>query len=163
MADTRVPLTSGLPKPRRTDPDGFSHTMTAYRIDDLGAVREYIMGMDFTDLKQNMQKRSDGLLWSTVKCEWAERCYKRWLFLRRKYEDEPLPPSGEIDEFWHQHMLDTRAYFEDTARIFGYYHHHFPYFGGRSAEDREDFHRAWRNTCERYEEEYGEPILEHVD
>jgi hypothetical protein len=61
---------------------------------------------------------------SPEKLNYVEKQYKNWLYLRRKYEGEILPPSKEIDEFWDAHILDTRAYHRHTNRIFGYYLHH---------------------------------------
>ena len=40
-----------------------------------------------------------------------------------------------MDAFWHQHILDTVAYQRDTVQIFGYFLHHFPYFGIWAAKD----------------------------
>src|SRR3989338_2769153 len=57
--------------------------------------------------------------------------YRNFLFLNKKYELErgQLPPSEEIDEFWHNHILDTKKYHHDCDNIFGFYLHHYPYFG----------------------------------
>ena len=153
MPDVRP---SGLTIPKRDDPDGYSHTMAADRIGPLDEVWSYIEAIDFGSMKQNMQDRSDGLGWSARKCDWAEQQYKRWLFLRRKHENEAMPPNVEIDKFWHEHMLDTRSYFRDTARIFGYYQHHFPYFGARGDADEEDLNTTWRTVCQRFMAEFGD-------
>jgi hypothetical protein len=40
----------------------------------------------------------------------------------------PGPPGGELDIFWHFHILDTEAHIRDTARIFGRYLRHPPDF-----------------------------------
>jgi hypothetical protein len=152
------PVEAAPPRPKRLDPDGFSHTMAAYRIAAMGEVEKYIANIDFSMQKRNMRSREDGLNWSREKCEHVEVVYKRWLLLRRKYEAEDMPPSIEIDKFWHEHMLDTRAYFEHTARIFGYYHHHFPYFGMRNGADEVALHEAWKNTSRRYRENFGEEL-----
>lgn len=158
-----VTLRSGLEHPSRTDPDGYSHTMASERISSLTDVRAYISQMDFSMMKHNMEDRAGGLEWAPPKCEWAERQYKRWLYIRREYENEPMPPNREIDKFWHEHMLDTRRYFVDSAKIFGYYHHHFPYFGTRGEADAEDLRRAWKNTCRRFRETFGIYPLEFED
>jgi hypothetical protein len=83
------------------------------------------------------------------------------LFIWRKYEDEDLPPSIDIDEFWHNHILDTRRYIEDCSRIFGYYRHHYPYFGLRGPEDECALQVAFDRSNERYLAEFGEEIVEY--
>ena len=45
-------------------------------------------------------------------------------------------PNNKIDAFWHQHILDTKAYARDCMTVFGCFIHHNPYFGlnGDAAE-----------------------------
>lgn len=35
-------------------------------------------------------------------------------------------PNKQIDEMWHEHILDTRKYSDDCQTVFGYYLHHTP-------------------------------------
>ncbi len=53
--------------------------------------------------------------------------YRNYLVLRMLYPNIDLPPSREIDEFWHNHILHTQKYHEDCESIFGYYLHHHPH------------------------------------
>jgi hypothetical protein len=46
-----------------------------------------------------------------------------------------LPASRPLDLFWHEHLLDTRAYFADCEQVAGRYLHHLPYFGMRNEAD----------------------------
>jgi hypothetical protein len=62
-----------------------------------------------------------------------------------------------VDEFWHQHILDTRAYRADCEAIFGRFLEHFPYFGLRGAQDAEDLTNAYAATLEAYEDAFGSP------
>lgn len=62
-----------------------------------------------------------------------------------------------VDEFWHQHILDTHAYHEDCEVIFGNYLHHFPYFGMRGEADAKALEDAYADTLERYRASFGEP------
>lgn len=137
-----------------------------YRIDALDEVRRYIAEINFGSLKKKLCSppgEEGGLGWGTAKADAVETQYRNWLFLRRKYEGESLPPSPDIDQFWHSHILDTRAYHRDCARIFGTYHHHYPYFGARGEQDRAELFRAWRRALELYEGEFGEPIYQIPD
>jgi hypothetical protein len=131
------------------------------RIADLAEVRRYIDAIDFTPMINKMgDDHHGGLGWSVEKLRFVERQYKNWLFLRRKYEGETLPPSVAIDEFWHRHILDTRPYHRDCSRIFGYYLHHFPYLGLRGEADRQALIDAWERTRAHYREEFDDDIWE---
>lgn len=72
--------------------------------------------------------------------------------------DFSIVPNKYIDIFWHEHILDSRAYFEDCQEIFGEYLHHNPYFGLRGEDDNKD----WEDTaylCNLiWEEVYGEKL-----
>lgn len=54
--------------------------------------------------------------------------YRRYLFLKLKYgQDFALPPSLDIDEVWHAHILHTEDYCRFSEAAFGYYLHHHPH------------------------------------
>ena len=36
------------------------------------------------------------------------------------------PPTQAVDEFWHQHILNTKKYANDCQNIFGFFVHHLP-------------------------------------
>jgi hypothetical protein len=57
-------------------------------------------------------------------------------------------PTHDIDEFWHQHILDTRKYAEGCQNALGQFLHHFPYFGMRGDEDRNNLDKSFRQTRE---------------
>ena len=66
--------------------------------------------------------------WSDGLCDSVEDRYRKFLVLMLLYPKHPLAPTRFIDEFWHAHILDTRAYHEDCNRLFGHYVHHRPHF-----------------------------------
>jgi hypothetical protein len=146
------------------EPSGAASTS-----EDLEAVRRYIQAIDFSRLKQNMrhperEKFSPG--WSQGKTDYVEQQYKNWFFLVRKFDGQgEMPPSPDIDEFWHQHILDTKAYQRDTEAVFGRFLHHWPYFGSGgqsgSEDDRGDLLAAWELVQQRYVAEYGELIYDY--
>lgn len=87
--------------------------------------------------------------------------YRRFLFLNKKFNDKhgQLPPSEDIDEFWHSHILDTQAYVKDCQAIYGKYMHHYPYFGiGVDGTNEDDLNNAFEITQKLYLQEYGEVI-----
>lgn len=61
--------------------------------------------------------------------QWADeavREYQRFLILKALHPDKILRPDAIVDDLWHAHILDTRAYAEDCDRIFGAFLHHDP-------------------------------------
>lgn len=95
--------------------------------------------------------------WSKTEAEIAIQYYKNFLFLNKKYlSSHPvIPPLLEVDEIWHHHILDTRQYTKDCMGIFGYYFHHYPYFGTRSETDLNNLTIAFDLAQELYEHEFG--------
>lgn len=88
--------------------------------------------LDFSMLRQKLGQEKG---WSPEYQEEVEDLYRRFLALNIAYPDRKICPTGPIDEFWHAHILDTRAYERDCDYLFGSYLHHFPYFGMRGPED----------------------------
>jgi len=82
--------------------------------------------------------------------------YQRFLTLCRSNPDIGVVPSAVVDDFWHLHILDTQKYAEDCDRFFGYFLHHFPYFGMRDAQDARNLKAAWELSLALYEAEFGE-------
>jgi hypothetical protein len=143
---------------RRDGNPSVTPATAADRIDGLEAVRDYINRIDLTTLKQQLTlpPARGGHSWTAERADTAEVKYKKWLFLQRKYEDLLQSPGSEVDIVWHFHILDSRAYIRDTARIFGHYLQHYPYFGMTEgiAKAREVF----KTTRRLYRAEYGEEL-----
>ncbi|MFJ4143386.1 glycine-rich domain-containing protein [Pseudomonas sp. NPDC089734] len=123
----------------------------------------HIEQMDLSSLKNKLCSESKLLTrtWSTAECEVAIQYYKNFLFLNKKYlKHYPvIPPSIEIDEIWHQHILDTRTYTTDCRKIFGHYFHHYPQFGTRGKQDSKNLNIAFEVTQTLHEIEFGNRIL----
>ncbi|ABV79514.1 hypothetical protein A1I_05970 [Rickettsia bellii OSU 85-389] len=123
----------------------------------LNILWDKIISLDFVQQKSKMQKEEfEG--WSIQKLNIVEEQYKRMLFLWVKYDSLDLPPSEDIDIFWHYHILDTRKYYEDCQKIFGYYQHHNPYFV--IGEDKKELLKAFENTLLLYKKEFHEELYE---
>jgi len=75
-----------------------------------------------------------GYGWSLEYAVEISQLYRIFLFLCLRYPDQKILPPREVDEFWHLHILDTRAYVRDCEQVFGQYLHHFPYAGLRGAQ-----------------------------
>lgn len=81
--------------------------------------------------------------------------YRRFLFLAAVV-DHPVSPSDPVDQAWHRHLLDTRAYWEEFCpQVLGRPLHHSPSRGG--AEERQRLLHDYRQTLESYAAIYGEP------
>lgn len=134
------------------------------RIERLERVSRYLEELDFS-LERRRLREGGGPVpaWSHEKAAFVERLYKRWLFLRRKYEGEDLPPPEDVAEFWRAHLLDTRRYFRETAAVFGYYLHHYPYSGECDEDDRRKTLKLRERSRKLYEAEFGEKLVDYCE
>ncbi len=84
--------------------------------------------MSHLDLSSVRRTVIEKLGWPSEKTEQVELEYRRFLYAlaRKRRVDLISPPTPEVDEFWHQHILDTRKYREDCETVFGHYIDHTP-------------------------------------
>lgn len=114
--------------------------------------------LDLEPIRYKLVYDPEGEPWSRERAERAEIAYKRFLTLVVLYPKQRLVPLGDIDKFWHQHILDTRKYAEDCDKVFGHFLHHFPYFGLRGEEDAEGLKQAGVETAALFVREFGDEI-----
>jgi len=117
---------------------------------------EAIYALDLDPIKVKLMDKREGLGWSREEADRHELEYRRFLALVAKFPDEVVAPNTNVDKFWHAHILDTMKYAEDCEAIFGYFLHHFPYFGMRDAEDAANLARAAENMQRLYQQEFGQ-------
>ena len=124
-----------------------------------------IAGLDLEMIKMKMSLPDEGEGWTKEQCEDAEIEYKRFLHLNKKFLKLSIVPTNVIDTMWHYHILDTRAYHNDSEKVFRGYFHHFPYFGLRGDKDKQNLINSFEKTKEIYEKEFGEKMLrnQHSD
>jgi hypothetical protein len=111
------------------------------------------------DLEPIMVKAMDseeGFGWTLEFTQQIVAEYKKYLTLCLENPNLPIVPSSLVDKFWHLHILDTQKYQEDCSRVFGYFLHHFPYFGMRSEQDAKNLQQAWADSCTLYKKRFGE-------
>lgn len=137
-------------------PEPISIEKTSLLINEKNIAPE-IAAIDLEMVKMKLQNSEEGEGWSSEQCESSEIEYKRFLHLCQKY-GHGVVPNRIMDVFWHYHILDTRAYHKDCETVFGYYMHHFPYFGMRGKEDEKALENAWYLTKERYLNTFRESI-----
>ena len=116
-----------------------------------------ISSIDLSMVKLKLMDSEEGVGWNAEQCDRIELEYRRYLSLSRQYPAKPIVPSRLVDTFWHYHILDTQAYFEDCNRALGYFLHHYPYFGMRGKEDAEALGAAYDETLALYEAHFGLP------
>lgn len=95
--------------------------------------KNYIQSIDFSMIIDKMVGYDS---WLREDAEETCRLYRNFLFLKKKYGEKGIkvPPSKDIDEFWHYHILDTNKYQIDCENIFGYYLHHHPTYYGAEGD-----------------------------
>ena len=99
--------------------------------------------LDFTMLTFKLMEEKG---WTFEHCQEVQDLYRKFLALNACYPDRKVCPTGPVDEFWHAHILDTRAYMADCDLMFGQYLHHFPYFGLRGEADRAALEKAFKDS-----------------
>lgn len=116
---------------------------------------EAIEALDLAPIKMKLMHVESGEGWSREKVEAVEVEYRRFLYLMKKYPNEELSPTMDVDVFWHYHILDTMKYAKDCEQVFGYFLHHYPYVGLGENVDPADHARAGEHSRELYEAEFG--------
>jgi hypothetical protein len=114
-----------------------------------------IATLDLDPIKVKLMHQQSGEGWTRDHAEAIELEYRRFLFLMKKFPDEVTAPVVDVDTFWHYHILDTMNYAADCERVFGYFLHHFPYYGMRGDEDLTALAVAGDRMQELYEQEFG--------
>jgi hypothetical protein len=117
-----------------------------------------IQSLDLGPIKLKLMDPEEGQGWSREYAEQMAVAYKRFLTLLVKFPEETIAPTKDVDKFWHGHILDTIKYAEDCENVFGYFLHHFPYFGMRGEQDAADLRAASERMHEIYEREFGEAL-----
>ena len=117
-----------------------------------------IRALDLDPIKLKLMDPEEGQGWSREHADRMEIAYKRFLTLMVRYPDQAIAPTKDVDKFWHGHILDTMKYAEDCQNVFGYFLHHFPYFGMRGDEDAANLRAAAENMHALYRREFGEAI-----
>lgn len=113
--------------------------------------------LDLTMIKMKLMDAEEGQGWSRQFCDRVETEYRRYLALNRRYPGKSIVPSKVVDTFWHSHILDTQAYAPDCERLFGFFLHHYPYFGMRDDADALALGNAYDETLSLYEAHFGPP------
>src|SRR5262249_16397318 len=80
-----------------------------------------VVGMDLEPVvTQLVQNRG----WSAERASAAERRYRRFFYLKATLPANAASPTPEVDEFWHEHIINTQRYRPDCQRVAGRFLHH---------------------------------------
>lgn len=112
-----------------------------------------LASLDLTKVKRKLCEPTSkgGQGWTRAQADKAETWYRRFLEMRiRDGASKGRVPNRAVDVFWHQHILDTRAYVADCQALFGEFFHHNPYGSERGLAD------PFRDTNARFQELFRE-------
>ena len=99
--------------------------------------------------------------WSPDRVAAAVRRYRGFLYLTLARVVRDICPTEEVDEVWHQHILNTKQYAADCERLGGEFIHHLP-SSGADPEESETLGDLFFSTWVAYETEFGEPYQETI-
>lgn len=116
---------------------------------------EAIFALNLDPIKMKLMDEKEGHGWTSAQADRHELEYKRYLALLAKFPDEVIAPNVNVDKFWHGHILDTMKYAQDCENVFGYFLHHYPYFGLRGEQDAANLAEAAVRMRRLYEQEFG--------
>jgi len=96
--------------------------------------------------------------WTRDRAEKAVQNYTRYMAVTKALGGLQMVPNGDIDEIWHMHILDTRAYMADCNALFGEYLHHYPYFGMLGEQNRQQWLQVQKVSTNLWVQLFGEPL-----
>jgi uncharacterized membrane protein YgcG len=99
---------------------------------DVALKRRLIAKLDLQPVRDKAAKRHG---WTTDLALSLEAEYRDFLILLAENDGSVISPwSGNLDLFWHEHILDTQRYAADCASIFGHLIQHDPHIEERADE-----------------------------
>ncbi len=105
--------------------------------EDLDYARQLIYAVDLDAVINRLVKIES---WSQKDAIAAVQQYRNYLFLRKKYPDHNLPPSIDIDDVWHAHVLHTKEYRTFCKEVFhnkeDKYLDHDPHLGREGSAEK---------------------------
>jgi hypothetical protein len=125
---------------------------------EVAAALERVGKIDLSKINKKLE-HDNPKYWTGKLLADAEASYRRFLALNLLYPQETLAVNKVLDEYWHNHILDTRKYEEDCRLIFGSTLHHYPYFGLPGEPDEGEHVPAFAVTEQIWMEAFGTPIV----
>ena len=115
-----------------------------------------LWSLDLEPIIFKLMDDEEGKGWTQEQSLMAVEEYRRFLFLTVT-STTVIVPTKFVDNVWHTHILDTMKYMDDCQQLFGFFLHHFPYFGMHGSEDQANLQSAFRKAADVYESAFGQP------
>lgn len=125
-------------------------------------LRANLWSLDLEPIIYKLMDEEDGKGWTQEQALSAVEEYRRFLFLTVT-STAVIVPTKFVDSVWHTHILDTVKYMDDCQQLFGFYLHHFPYFGMRGTEDKANLQTAFRKAADIYQAAFNQPYYVGID
>jgi hypothetical protein len=104
--------------------------------------------LDLESVRKRLMKKKG---WTAAHTDRLIEEYREYLALFYFHPGEELvPPSQELDDVWHEHILDTQRYAEDCQRVFGRFIHHVPGLEHGTDRHTEGLERTRRHWWQRF-------------
>ena len=113
------------------------------------------------DLSPVVQQLVDYRGWTAKRAAAAERRYRRFFYLKAAMPTNNAAPTTEVDEFWHEHIINTRRYGPDCEQVAGQFLHH-TFVSPDEMTQTSELLSVWLSTCASYEELFEEPYEETI-
>ena len=97
--------------------------------------KSLIATIDLNMVKKKLMDVKTGNGWTQAYCDDIESLYREFLLMVYLFPKKAIVPTREIDIFWHNHILDTKAYAKDCKKVFSKFIHHYPYSGMLDEDD----------------------------
>jgi hypothetical protein len=111
----------------------------------LSVVRK-LKNLNWEPIAYKLMYPESGQGWTKEQTGRAIALYIMFLALKHQHPHVAIVPSQNIDRVWHTHILDTEKYAQDCQQVFGCVLHHFPYFGLRGEEDKQNLQTSFSLT-----------------
>jgi hypothetical protein len=122
------------------------------------AIWSRITALDLTEIRDQMRNCRG---WTAERAALGELRYRRFLYLKITLPEGKASPSEDVDEFWHQHIINTERYGPDCQQIAGRFLHH-SFLSPEKSHDAQLLSECRLATCTSYEELFDEPYEETV-
>src|ERR1700737_4629714 len=87
--------------------------------------KRHIRNLDLSCVRTSLMDKEGWIEGQAARVDREYRCFLCALAHRNNGE-MISPPTQEVDQFWHYHILDTRKYRDDCHTVFGHYIDHTP-------------------------------------
>jgi hypothetical protein len=117
-------------------------------MDEALIVPTVIRNLDLSAVRERLVHKKG---WTLAHADRLIEEYREYLALFYFHPGEELvPPTQEIDDVWHEHILDTQRYSEDCRVVFGRFIHHVPGLDHGTDRHTEGLHRTRRHWWQRF-------------